>query len=60
MAVCLKPRLIQSGIERIQNIGNSEDMIPELGILYIDHILVLSKSNENIIFWSSCILNYFI
>ena len=30
MAVCLKPRLIQSGIERIQNIGNSEDMMPEL------------------------------
>ena len=46
MAVCLKPRLIRSGIETIKNIGNPEEMISELGILPSDHVLVLSKVLE--------------
>ena len=67
MVVCLKPRLIRSGIERIENIGNSEEMITELGILPVDDILFLSKNIENIliskyyiyfIFWTSYIFNY--
>ena len=41
MAVCLKPRLIRSGIERIHSLSNTDEIEPEEDNLNIGNIVSL-------------------
>ena len=46
MAVCLKPQLIHTGIERIKSNFNSQDMVSEEAVLGINGKFNLEENYE--------------